>query len=224
MLKQSIKSILQQTYQNFEIVVINDGGQDIAEIVEDPRIVYLQHAKSKGPAAARNLGLEAAKGNYIAYLDDDDSYLTNHLETLHDKIHTSDYGLVYSRCVQKTLSEDAKVIKVTPSYGIPFNIDTLLVINITPTLCVLHKKECIDKVGYFDTTLTTHEDWDLWIRIALKYPVCYVPTLTCTYTRKVNSSLTFTDRRDFDKTRKVLYNKYREYASPEVRKLQEKQI
>ena len=75
MLKKTLKSILNQTHQNFEIVVVNDGGEDVSEIlnqINDKRINYLTHTKNKGAAAARNTGIKNASGQFIAFLDDDD--------------------------------------------------------------------------------------------------------------------------------------------------------
>ena len=85
MLIESVKSILSQTYQNFEILVINDAGEDLSEIlnsVNDKRIRYIQHTENKGRSASKNTGIKSAKGKYIAYLDDDDIYYQDHFETL----------------------------------------------------------------------------------------------------------------------------------------------
>jgi hypothetical protein len=83
MLEVAIKSILKQSFQDFEIIVINDGGDDVSKIKElDDRIILINHDKRRGISAARNSGLDIARGKYIAYLDDDDYYMPKHLELL----------------------------------------------------------------------------------------------------------------------------------------------
>ena len=81
MLKEALKSILAQTYQDFEIIVINDGGENVGDLIDslnqNNKIVYIENENKQGPSGARNTGLKAAKGRYIAYLDDDDLYYPN---------------------------------------------------------------------------------------------------------------------------------------------------
>ncbi|MFN3781956.1 MAG: glycosyltransferase family 2 protein, partial [Candidatus Kapaibacteriota bacterium] len=85
MLKNAIQSILNQTLQDFEIIVVNDAGEDVRSIVEffnDKIIKYVSHSENKKQAATRNTGIRNARGKYLVYLDDDDVFLPNHLETL----------------------------------------------------------------------------------------------------------------------------------------------
>src|SRR3972149_702276 len=86
MLAEALKSIHNQTYPHFEIIVVNDGGMDVAGIISSlntkNNIRYLVNERSRGAAAARNEGFRVAKGKYIAYLDDDDIYYPDHLATL----------------------------------------------------------------------------------------------------------------------------------------------
>src|SRR4030043_1337098 len=81
---RSIRSVLNQTYQDLEVIVVDDGSKDnTAEIVRgitDPRIVFLKHEKNRGVSAARNTGLKAARGKYIAFQDSDDEWLPQKLE------------------------------------------------------------------------------------------------------------------------------------------------
>ncbi|MHC4591189.1 MAG: glycosyltransferase family 2 protein, partial [Planctomycetota bacterium] len=84
-LAHAIRSVHMQRFTDWEMLVINDGGTDVRAVVEsfqDPRIVYIQRPENKGKAACLNLGLERARGRYIAYLDDDDLWYPNHLSAL----------------------------------------------------------------------------------------------------------------------------------------------
>ena len=90
---RAIQSVLNQTYQNFELLVIDDGSQDNTEEIvtgiHDNRIKYIRHEKNKGVAAARNTGIEAAKGEFIAFLDSDDEWLPNKLKRIRVRISLS---------------------------------------------------------------------------------------------------------------------------------------
>ena len=99
LLETAIGSVLDQTYEEYEVVVVNDGGQDVSEIIEkfdDPRITYIHSQDNLGPAGARNVGINASRGRYIAYLDDDDRYYPTHLETLVQAIESSQTRVAYS--------------------------------------------------------------------------------------------------------------------------------
>jgi len=100
MLKEALMSVLSQSYQNYEIIVINDGGIDVKDIIAsidtDRNIIYLQHEENRGLPAARNTGIRAAGGKYIAYLDDDDIYYPNHLETLVKHLEGNDFKVAYT--------------------------------------------------------------------------------------------------------------------------------
>ena len=91
-----MKSIVKQSYANLEIVIINDGGQDVEDVVNaivgDIPTTYISHKVSKGRSAAANSGLKAAKGYYLNFLDDDDVFYPDHVETL---VHDLPYKLIW---------------------------------------------------------------------------------------------------------------------------------
>ncbi len=84
LVSRAIKSVLNQTYQDFEIIVVDDCSEDNTEEIvksfNDSRIRYIKHKKNKGGSAARNTGIKRARGKYIAFLDDDDEWLPSKLE------------------------------------------------------------------------------------------------------------------------------------------------
>jgi glycosyltransferase involved in cell wall biosynthesis len=175
--EKAIQSVIAQTYQDFEIVVVNDGTVDVSEVVaplnKDGRITTIRHDRNRGLAAARNTGLRAAKGTYIAYLDDDDTYLPDHLETLVTALQSGEHKVVYTDAwrIHEARQGDAYVVTGRDMpYSKDFNCIDLLVYNYIPVLCVMHEKACLEQVGVFDESLFAHEDWDLWIRMATLYP------------------------------------------------------
>jgi glycosyltransferase involved in cell wall biosynthesis len=100
MLVAALQSILSQTYQHYEIIVVNDGGVDVGLIVgwlnRQGDMTYVRHDRHRGLAAARNTGLKLARGKYIAYLDDDDTFYPDHLETLVTFLEESDFEVAYT--------------------------------------------------------------------------------------------------------------------------------
>ena len=218
-LKEALQSILQQTCQDFEILVVNDGGTDVAATVaalNDGRITYIQHDRNRGLAASRNTGLTAASGTYIAYLDDDDRYLPNHLETLVSVLDQGEYKVAYSDAwrVHEQLSHDRHIeIGRDVPYSYDFNPAHLLVSNYFPVLCMMHRRDCLDQVGRFDESLYAHEDWDLWIRMATVFPFKHVACTTAEFSwRTDGSSMTSATQETYWRTTEIIYRKYRPHA------------
>jgi len=220
-LVHAIKSVLDQTYRPIEIIVVNDGGDDVEAIVSslnrDQRcIVYVKHAANKGLAAARNTGLALARGRYVAYLDDDDRFYPEHVETLVAFLEQSEYRVAYSDAyrVHVVKEGDRSVVlgKDLP-YSYDFNASALLVGNYFPVLTVMHERTCLDQCGMFDETLTTHEDWDLWIRMSRWYPFAHVKRITAEFVwRTDGSTITSRMQEDFVRTTEIIYRKYRAHA------------
>jgi GT2 family glycosyltransferase/radical SAM superfamily enzyme YgiQ (UPF0313 family) len=215
MLKDTIQSILDQTFQNFEIIVVNDAGQDASSVVQafnSPKIFYLSHETNKGLAAARNTGIRAAKGKYIAYLDDDDVYYVNHLEVLVTFLESTDFYVAYTdayRATQEFQNGSYATTKRETPYSFDFDYDRILIENFIPVLCIMHRRECLEKSDYFDETLDRHEDWDLWIRMSRHYKFAHIPEITCEFTyRSDGSGMTSGSLPKFLKTLQRVYQKY----------------
>ena len=194
MLKGAMQSILDQTFQDFEIIVINDAGIDAAAVVAgfgSAKILYLQHAANKGLAAARNTGINAAKGKYIAYLDDDDRYYPDHLETLVTHLETTEYQVAYTeayRACQQWQGHTYEIVKRDVPYSRDCDSDDILIDNCTPVLCVMHQRICLEKTGLFDESLRRLEDWDMWIRMSQHYAFFHIRKLTCEFSHRLDES------------------------------------
>ena len=226
MLAQAIQSVLNQTFTELEIIVVNDGGVDVQSVISRlntrGNIVYKKHDRALERSAARNTGIRAARGKYIAYLDDDDIYYPNHIETLVKFLENSEYKIAYTDAVMaQQEKQNGQYITVHRSqpYSSDFDNDKILVNNFIPILCVMHEKSCLDQVGLFDETLTTHEDWDLWIRLSRHFQFAHIPQATCEFTRREDGTTTTSkNRADFIRTREIIYDKYWQYAenNPEI--------
>jgi GT2 family glycosyltransferase/glycosyltransferase involved in cell wall biosynthesis/thioredoxin-like negative regulator of GroEL/2-polyprenyl-3-methyl-5-hydroxy-6-metoxy-1,4-benzoquinol methylase len=236
MLQIALTSILNQSFQNFEIIVINDGGEDVESLIasmnQHGNIIYVRHEKNRGLAASRNTGIKLASGKYIAYLDDDDRFLPEHLETMVDflEAHEQDYKVAYTDAwrVHQTLEQGQYVEtgRDVP-YSFDFDADRLLVRNYFPVLCVMHQRACLDQAGLFDESLTSHEDWDLWIRMSRAYHFAHIKKTTAEFTwRTDRTSMSSRMRPDYIRTTEVIYQKYRDLVAtnPTLRRAQERHL
>lgn len=187
---RSIASVLNQTYQDFEIIVIDDGSSDNTEQLilnfGNEKIRYIRHEKNKGQPAARNAGIKAARGNYIAFHDSDDECLPEKLEKVMKVFETAppSIGVVYSGFYKITGDNITYMPTswVTEKEG---NIHQQLLRG----SCVwagnmITRKECLEKVGMFDESLPALEDWELTIRISKHYEFKFIeePLIIVYYT------------------------------------------
>ncbi|MDC8447834.1 MAG: glycosyltransferase [Nitrospira sp.] len=233
-LRTALASLAAQTYQDFEVIVVNDAGCDVGAIVaacaDRYRITTITHDRNRGLAAARNSGVRAAKGTYVAYLDDDDRYLPNHLETLAGYLDRRECRVAYTDAWRvKERRSDGGYVETGRDvpYSYDFKPADLLVSNYFPVLCVMHDRACLDEVGLFDESLFAHEDWDLWIRMATRFPFKHLPIRTAEFTwRTDGSSMTSGTRETYRRTTEIIYRKYMPYADriAGVREAQDKRL
>jgi len=177
LIRRAIKSVLNQTYQDFEIIVVDDGSTDnTEEIIEefqkyDKRIRYIQHKKNEGEAAARNTGIKIARGKFIANQDSDDKWLPEKLEKQMKAFENEpvEVGVVYTGFwrIQNNKKNYIPSSRVTKKEG---NIhEELLKENFIGTPASVVRRECFEKAGMFDEKLPHLVDWELWIRISKYY-------------------------------------------------------
>lgn len=186
---RAVKSVLEQTYKNIEIIVVDDSTSDYPqrEDVElkvrtaSAQILYINHDECKGGCAARNTGLEHANGFYIAFLDDDDEWLPGKIEEQIKGFIDNEIALVYCGC--RDINEITNQITIRDTtFKKGFVFDALLRKNfIGGSSNPLIRKDCLDNVGRFDTEMQSAQDFDMWLRITRRYPVNYVdkPLLNC---------------------------------------------
>ena len=182
LIERAIKSVLNQTYQDFELIIIDDGSTDNTNevlkkyIESDNRIQYIRHKINKGGSAARNTGIKNSVGKYIAFLDSDDEWLPEKLmEQLNVfKDESYEIGAVYSGFQYIDIKGNHKGRQHIPkSEG--YIYDDLLTKNcVGSASTILIKKECLDQVELFDETLPSCQDWDMWIKIAKYYKFAFV--------------------------------------------------
>ncbi len=179
LLRRAVKSVLAQTYQNFEIIVVDDGSsEDVTKVVHgfhDERLKYIRHLENKGAAAARNTGIRIAQGEYIAFLDADDEWFPKKLESQLQVFESgsSQLGLMYGGYI--VVSKDGKMIRAfRPQCKGWVYEDLLLGKCIKTTSTIICKRVVFEKTGMFDELLPPTEDYDMWLRIARYYAVDFV--------------------------------------------------
>lgn len=181
LIERAIKSVLNQTYRDFELIIVDDGSTDnTAKVVKsfnDGRIKYIKQQKNKGGSAVRNIGIKAASGKYIAFLDSDDEWLSNKLNKQIDCLaKCSDLvGAVYcSHYIQDdSLGYMRKASLSELKRG---NIYNFLLNGWCPssTSFFMLAVRIFEKSGLFDESLLSFQDYDLWIRVAQHYDFDFV--------------------------------------------------
>lgn len=175
LLGRAIQSVLDQTHQDFELIIVDDGSTDNTEEIvrsfSDERIRYIKHDKNRGGAAARNTGIKAARGEYIAFQDSDDEWLPEKLEKQIRVFETvpPEVGVVYTGFHRLENNKKTYIpsSKITQKEGYIFS--SLLKGNFVTTQAVLVKRECFERAGMFDENLPRLQDWELFIRISKYY-------------------------------------------------------
>jgi glycosyltransferase involved in cell wall biosynthesis len=180
--ESAIWSVLNQSFKDYKIIVVDDGSTDSTKkYLESLKLpITVVSKENGGVASARNEGIKNAQGKYIAFLDSDDSWLSDklkaqveYLESHSDipLVYTDEYIEVNGEVLPKTRFQRADV-----GDGVKNNFLLSGFVQRTPihTSAVMLKKAVLDEVGYFNETLKIHEDSELWNRISMKYKLGYI--------------------------------------------------
>ena len=225
LLKKAIQSVINQTYETFECVIVNNGN-DVSKIVEDfkdDRLIYINNECNKGLSAARNIAIQNTTANYFTCLDDDDTLGQFHAEFLMRYLLQNN-EIVYTNAIRNVVQKDKNGIYKTITRDIPYDLDynhdDILIQNITPVETVGFSRRAIDDVGLFDIDLSRLEDWDMWIKISRKYPMFHIPIPTCEFMWRNDldgNSMSSTLDNQFTLCFPKIYAKYWETAKDQVK-------
>jgi len=177
---RAIRSALAQTFDDFEIIVVDDGSaDDTAEVVqriEDPRIRFLRHEGNLGPSAARNTGIRASRGTYVALLDSDDEWMPDKLrQQVRHMVHAAPrVGLVYTG-YERVDDQGIRDRIIPEQRGDVYQALLLRNVLLGCASTALVRTSCLSEIGLFDERLFASEDYDLWLRIAKQYEIEYLP-------------------------------------------------
>lgn len=194
---RAINSVLAQTFDNYEIWVIDDGSTDgtCAALASFGAQIHICYQPNQGAAVARNQGIAQAHGTYIAFLDADDWWYPQKLARFANAIHSyPESGLLYSPVDFFTATGRKLWTYVSEDRG-KGNYIALLQRDFVLTSSAIARRHCFSEVGTFDRTLSHCEDWDMWIRIARHFPLHRVPEALTAYEYMAGDSLTSSTRR-----------------------------
>ena len=180
-LLRSVDSVLHQTYSNLEVIIVDDGSRDetakIVKSIQDTRIVYIKCENNQGASAARNIGVEHASGEMVAFQDSDDVWKSDKLEKQMKYLEEHlEFSMVYCpfrrhKCgISFVVPNDMKL--EGDLEGDIFH--WLLLRNTIGTPTMVMYKQCFVDIGGFDTALRSLEDWEMVIRFAEKYQIGYL--------------------------------------------------
>lgn len=180
MLLSAVGSVLNQTFQDFELIVVDDasGGQiqDILTVFNDPRIKYIRHKANRGEAASRNTGIIHSQGEFIGFLDDDDQWLPGKLRLQFDLLEKSSpkIGGVYSSFFTIDMENGITLGQWVPKKRGDIYEDMKLDNFVGTTSTVLLRRECFNRAGLFDEDIAYGLDYDMWIRISKEFHFDYI--------------------------------------------------
>lgn len=195
-IRDCLNSVLAQTFQGFEVIIVDDFSDDwekTKEIVQtyDNRFKFLRLIKNSGISKARNEGFKYSSGQYLTFLDSDDLFMPKKLETQIKILdENTDAGMVYSDAYRMVNGKiDTKPdrynrkVSSLPEYVIKDFIEESFIATMTVTV----RRSIFEKVGMFDVDMELNEDDDLWLRIMIKYKVAF-----CEYSsgiRRIHNSV-----------------------------------
>ena len=175
-LARAIQSVINQSLSPFEILIIDDGSNDGTEewVKENFQNIKYIYQNNRGVSSARNIGIENANGDWVAFLDSDDEWLSN---KLHEQVKAIESNpkikLFHTNEIWVRNGVRVNQMKKHKKYGGYIFEKCLDMCRVSPS-SVLIQKEVFDNIGVFDESLRVCEDYDLWLRITSKYPVVFL--------------------------------------------------
>jgi len=174
---QAVQSVLDQTYGNFEVIIVDDGSTDgtralLEPYLRDPRVSYV-YQPNAGQPAADNHGLALARGSLIAFIDADDAWVPDKLERQLPLFANPAVGVVYGPIIR--IDENGRVVPAADATRHAGRItERLFVENFIPFTTTVVRRACFEKAGQFDVHLRTSYDYDLWLRISTDWEFAFV--------------------------------------------------
>lgn len=193
-IENTIKSVLQQSFLDFELILVNDGSTDESvtkiESFSDSRTTYYTK-ENGGASSARNFGLEKAKGNYITFLDADDYWYPDFLQEMASSIEEFPNHKIFSAAIEvesdKVVFPSQYSIKKSSEREIVDYFVASMKTTIICTSCAVFDKSVFEKVGHFDTEIKSGQDTDMWIRMGLEFPIVFSWKILARYVYDPNS-------------------------------------
>ncbi len=191
-IEQAVRSALAQSYENIEVIVVDDASLDgteaVVKAIDDPRVTYIRRRENGGNAHARNTGLRAARGAWVGYLDSDDVWDEHFVRILLGELKRAGASFGYSaqlvlRPLAEGESERQNIIRFAP-----FHRGLLENNNFISMISVLHRRSLLDEVGLLDEGMRRYVDWEFFLRLSAASPPIAVPVILSTYDQSESAS------------------------------------
>jgi glycosyltransferase involved in cell wall biosynthesis len=196
---EAVSSVLDQTYQNWEVIVVDDGSEDntksaLGSFLNDHRINYV-YQKNQGQSVARNNGIALSTGNYICFLDSDNKWLPEKLKVSVDAaLENPDVDVIYGDNITIDINGDELSRDTMKKYSgrITYRLlrDNFISMNTTMT-----KRRCFEEMGGLDEGDRLAEDYELWLRMSTRYSFLHIPVYVGFYRVMENQLSTDKDKR-----------------------------
>jgi len=200
----AIDSILKQTFKDFEIIIVDDDSTDgtthfLRNIYKQTNILILEHETNKGVSAARNTGIKAASGKYIALLDSDDTWYSQILDVFYQNIEATSFKDFYFCCGEIYNADNPLGLtqrQLWVNHATREKIfKELYLSNFIAVDGVVINKSALLSVGLFNENLHSIEDYDLWLRLSLKMDFYFIDQILFRYNIRENSLISNIERR-----------------------------
>jgi glycosyltransferase involved in cell wall biosynthesis len=169
LVRQAVQSVLAQTFQDFEIVVVDDGSPEPIQLsTPDERVRVIRHETNLGTAAARNTGIRAARGELVAFLDSDDVWLPEKLEKQAALLEHAAYGACVTGYEYDTEEGCSVVIARKPRSWL---CELAMGCRLSPGTTLTVRRTCYETAGYYDEALPRHEDYDWLLRFVQRFDI-----------------------------------------------------
>ncbi len=204
LIKETVTSVLEQTFSDFEVLIIDDGSTDntkqIIDEIKDDRIKYF-HKNNGGVSSARNLGLKNAQGQFVCFLDSDDLWPRDFLQSMMTHLRANpEYGAAY--CMRTRLFDDGST---QPSYQKEFFCSGQVTAKLfektfIQTSAICFRKKVLEGL-FFDESLTNGEDVDVWLKVSTRTKFLFVPDIQITYRQQGPSDAAMFDSKNCNRIR-----------------------
>jgi len=184
-IKNAVHSVLNQTYKDIEIIIVDDCSTDATEsiiaFIGDERLKYIKNSKNTGVAFSRNIGIKNSKGSYISFIDDDDEWMPEKLEKQISRFKelTDDYGVVY--CGYGIYNKSGVLNGEKHPEFKGSVAKKMLAGSIMGGSTPLLRKRVFDVCGLHDTSLKNAVDWEMWIRVSQSFKFDFVDEVLVKY-------------------------------------------
>lgn len=223
-LRETLLSLRKQTYDNIEIVIVEDGKEISKEMIEkefsDLNIIYEATGQKVGRSKVGNRAMELSHGKYLNFLDDDDLFYADHVEVLVNTLLNSSNKAAYAFAFETPIIVESKepyVYDLIDYRGIhkqKFDRIMLCHHNYIPIQCIMFEKDLYQKYGGLDESLDALEDWDLWVRYSLYTDFDCVEKTTSVYRVPYSFDVNEKRQEDLDDALDIVREKHKSYMQP----------